>query len=51
LEILSAKKYGTTISLRVPMRDPDADLQFMHKSSGRLGRITGPLRRKVSGRL
>jgi len=51
LEILSAKKHGTTIMLRVPVRDPASDLQFMQKGSGRLRSITGPLRRRVSGRL
>lgn len=51
LEILSAKKHGTTIMLRVPVRDPATDLQFMPKGSGRLRSITGPLRRRVSGKL
>jgi signal transduction histidine kinase/ligand-binding sensor domain-containing protein len=50
LEVLSARKHGTTITLRVPVRDPVSDLQFVQKASGRLRSITGPLRRRVSGK-
>jgi signal transduction histidine kinase len=51
LEVLSARKHGTTVTLQVPVRDTAAELQLMQKPSGRLRSITGPLRRRVSGKL
>lgn len=51
LEVLSAKNLGTTITLRVPVRDPASDFQSLHESSGRRRSITGPLRRRRSERL
>jgi ligand-binding sensor domain-containing protein/signal transduction histidine kinase len=50
LEVFSAAKQGTTITLRVPVPDSGSDSQSTPKTSGRLRRVTGPLRRRVLGK-